>query len=509
MRLAPSSRPPRARKGFLIAPPQRWNFGRRGPYYAAVLLVLWAMAAAEGFHRVSQAPRVPMIFLAAVLMTAYMFGAAPAYFAAGLAFFVYNFYVAAPEFAITFAPDDFVTLLVFIAVAMLTGNLTGRVRDEAQRNKIRADTMAQLFEATREFSCVADENFIRQRLASRIATMVDGTAVVRNVEPGGPAPADFELPEEAAFQEVFRAAAAAPTSHASRRYGSWMVRALVSEEECLGAAAWRITRQEPMLEDEQAFVELMIDAGAAAVARASLARRVAEAEGQATAENLRNALFSSISHDIRTPLTSIIGSASTLREFPKSLETEVTEDLLDNISEEAERLNTYVSNLLNMTKLESGVFAAERAVFTVREVLDRLARRLTRQSGREIRILCPAPDVQALGDPVLFEQALANVLENAVRYTPAGGLIRILCQRRGDVVRIVVDDEGPGVQPQELPLLFVKFYRAASTERLPGTGLGLSITKGLVEAMGGTVSARNRLGRKTGLIVSVTLPATP
>jgi len=485
----------------------RFNFGRRGPYYAAVLLVLWAMAAAEGFHRVSHAPRVPMIFLAAVLITAFMFGAAPAYFAAGLAFVVYNFYVAAPRFAITFAPDDFVTLLVFFSVAMLTGNLTGRVRDEARRNQVRADTLAQMFEATREFSGVADENFIRQRLANRIAAMVDGTAVVRAMEPGGPAPRELDLPDEAAFREVFEQAAADPAGHASRRFGSWMVRALVSEQECLGAAAWRIPRARGMREDEQAFVELMIDAGASAVARASLVRRVAETEGLQTAENLRNALFSSISHDIRTPLTSIIGSASTLREFPKTLETGVTEDLLDNISEEAERLNTYVSNLLNMTKLESGVFAAEQSAFTVREVLDRLARRLQRQSGREIRIVCPDPDLQATGDPVLFEQAVANILQNALRYTPASGLIRIFCLARGGSVMVAVEDEGPGVKPEELPLLFVKFYRAVSAERSPGTGLGLSITKGLLEAMGGSVNARNRSGRKRGLVVTIALPA--
>jgi len=486
---------------------ERLNLGRRGPYYAAILLVLWAMAAAEGFHRVSHAPRVPMIFMAAVLITAFLFGAAPAYFAAALAFVVYNFYVAAPRFSITFAPDDFVTLLVFFSVAMLTGNLTGRVRDEAKRNKERADTMAQMFDATREFSSVSDENFIRQRLAHRIATMVNGTAVVRGVEPGGPAPADFDLPDEAAFREVFARATTAPASHATRRHGQWMVRALVSEEECLGAAAWRITPENPMREDEQAFVELMIDAGASAVARAGLVRRVAETEGQATAENLRNALFSSISHDIRTPLTSIIGSASTLREFPKTLETDVGEDLLDNISEEAERLNTYVANLLNMTKLESGVFAAEHATFTVREVIDRLARRLRRQSGREMRILCPDPDLQATGDPVLFEQALANVLENALRYTPASGLIRIFCLARGGSVMVAVEDEGPGVKPEELPLLFVKFYRAVSAERSPGTGLGLSITKGLLEAMGGSVNARNRSGRKRGLVVTIALPA--
>jgi len=482
------------------------RFGRRGPYYAAILLVLWAMAAAEGFHVVSHAPRVPMIFLAAVLMTAFLFGAAPAYFAAALAFVVYNIYVAAPTFDVSFAPDDFVTLLVFFAVAMLTGNLTGRVRDEAKRNELRADSMAQLFDATRDFSRVTDQNFIRQRLANRIAAMVGSAAVVRAVEPGGPAPVELDLPDEEAFKEVFRRAEAEPASHASRRYGDWIVRALVAEEECLGAAAWRIPREAPTREDEQAFVELMIDAGAAAVARASLAERVAEAEGRETAENLRNALFSSISHDIRTPLTSIIGSASTLREFPASLASGVTEDLLDNISEEAERLNTYVSNLLNMTKLESGVFAAECSDFEVREVLDRLARRLNRQSGRSIRILCPEPDVQALGDPVLFEQALSNVLENAIRYTPAGGAIRILCRPKNSAIVVAVDDEGTGVRSEELPLLFVKFYRAAS-EKTTGTGLGLSITKGLVEAMGGSVTARNRSGRKTGLVVTITLPA--
>jgi two-component system sensor histidine kinase KdpD len=160
-----------------------------------------------------------------------------------------------------------------------------------------------------------------------------------------------------------------------------------------------------------------------------------------------------------------------------------------------------------MTRLEAGALAAQSAAFDLSEVVDRTHRRFDRLRGRRT-IDCDLAESArlAIGDPVLFEVALANVLENAIRYSPDGCAITVASARREGRVVVEVADAGPGVTPGELPKLFDKFYRGAGAKRLPGTGLGLSIVRGVMQGMGGDAGAALRTGQ-TGLVVSLSLPA--
>ncbi|MDB5426361.1 MAG: osmosensitive channel signal transduction histidine kinase, partial [Phenylobacterium sp.] len=271
-------------------------------------------------------------------------------------------------------------------------------------------------------------------------------------------------------------------------------------------AGWRA--DPPPSADEESLLQILADAGAAATARAQLAVAKADAEARGRTEDLRNALLSSISHDLRTPLAAVLASATSLQEFGDQFDAKTRHDLTATIQEEAERLNAFVTNLLNMTRLESGALDAESAAFDLAEVVDRTRRRFERLRGQR-RIVCAlGKDAGvAMGDPVLFEVALANVLENAVRYSPDGGTIALSSfQRDGEVV-VQVADEGPGVGPGELGRLFEKFYRGSAARRTPGTGLGLSIVRGVMQGMGGRASAALRADAPSGLVMSLMLPA--
>jgi two-component system sensor histidine kinase KdpD len=472
-----------------------------GRYAVALAIVLIAWGAAELLHRLTGSPRIGGSFFVGVLVTSYLVGSGPGYAAAVVSFVIYNFYVASPKFSLAaYTAEDVLVLLTFPVVALLMGNLTGRVRDEAKRAQARELATAVLFEATREFSVTDDPALIRARLADHLAAAARGRAFVLFGEvlsfAGGAAPA-------AAVLEAARALAVADGAEARTiAAAGWRVRHMAGR----GVAGW--CAEPPPSAEEENLLQILADAGAAATARAQLVVAKADAEAHGRTEELRNALLSSISHDLRTPLAAVLASATSLQEFGDQFDAKTRHDLTATIQEEAERLNAFVTNLLNMTRLESGALDAESAAFDLAEVVDRTSRRFERLRGKR-RIVCAlgAEAGVAMGDPVLFEVALANVLENAVRYSPDGGTIALSSfQRDGEVV-VQVADEGPGVGPGELSRLFEKFYRGSAARRTPGTGLGLSIVRGVMQGMGGRASAALRADAPSGLVMSLMLPA--
>lgn len=462
-------------------------------YLAVLPIVALTTGVAEIFYRLTGSDRLSAIFLAGVLLSAFLLGSGPAYAAAGLAFVVY-FYWVDPRFSFTFgSPEDFNILMVFLAVSTLTGLLTGRVRDEARRAQARQRVNTAILAATREFSASSDEVFIRQRLVHHISVAARGAAVVLA--------SDGAVLGSSEGQDGHL-----PVSAADIRSGGWRTRILRVDGNDFGVAAWRPAAA-PLSVEEITLVEILADTGAAALSRARLSAGKADAEARARTEDLRNALLSSISHDLRTPLAAILASSSSLRDFGAAFDPATRDDLLDTIREEAERLDGVVANLLSMSRLEAGALHLQPVPFNVPEVVRRTVERRHRAGRAEILVQVASDTPEALGDAVLFEQALGNVIDNALRYGEATAPIGVLVNRDDDDVVVEVWDEGPGVPDADCERIFDKFYRAPSTAKAPGTGLGLAITRGFLSAMGGRVSVRNRADRVSGLTVTLRLKA--
>lgn len=456
---------------------------------------LLALILAEGLGYV----RVSMIFLAGVLVVAVLAGAWAAYLAALLGFISYNFYLVEPRFTFGLEAEDVIILVVFLAVAMLTGGLAGRLRDAGLRVEAQARTTRLLFEAGRDFAALGTEAAIVDRLASGLSEAVGRVVFVRAGDvTSGPIP-EGRYPGLEHLDP--------PTSGTTKVAEGWHVRGLWSEGQPLGLAAWPAAEQAEADADQVRLVEVLTDMGASAIARARLSRAWAEVEAHARTESLRNALLSSISHDLRTPLASILASATSLKTFGGSFDEAVRVDLLDTIEEEAERLNRFVGNLLNMTRLEAGALTLRGAPFEVRESLERLVSAYERRAGRRrIVVRTEGEGLVAQGDVILFEQAMGNIIENALRFSPEEGLVEISAVRLDEMLLVEVADQGPGVPVCDIDRIFEKFYRAHNVEeRQAGAGLGLSIVRGLIEAMGGLASARLRT-REGGLVVGVHLP---
>lgn len=453
--------------------------------------------------------RLSMIFLGGILVTGVFLGSGPAYMAAGACFLIYNFFLVEPRFTLTMqTPEDLMTLLMFTVTAGLTSSLAGRIRDQTQEARARARATAALYDATHEFSASSDETFIRQRLARHLAAAARGAALVRegfsmHVEPAG-VPIEPQL-----IRDLDAAQKTAPTVVAASIAAAdgWTLRPMRLGDASLGVAAWR-TADGVLAPDELTLLDILVDAGATAILRTRLAAAKGDAETKARTEDLRNALLSSISHDMRTPLAAIMASAGSLRRYSGQLDEATRTDLATNIEEEATRLDESVANLLNMACLESGQLAVRRVRFDPLTVIEKtLAASASSASG--VRLLTPDPVGDVTGDPLLFQQALGNVVENARRYAPRGKRVDVSVERRGKAVTVAVVDEGPGVDPADLPRIFEKFFRAGAALDQRGTGLGLAIARGLMEGMGGAIAAANRDDGQSGLAVRLQLKAAP
>jgi two-component system sensor histidine kinase KdpD len=276
----------------------------------------------------------------------------------------------------------------------------------------------------------------------------------------------------------------------------------------IGVVGMDSDRTGPLLTpDEMRLLGALIDQSALAIERVRLVEEMTRVERDAATEKLRSALLTSISHDLKTPLASILGAAGALRDLSDKLGEREKRELIATITEEAERLNRFIANLLDMTRLESGAIVPNAAPHDLREIVGSALRRAEtilkdQRVTLDMRDDLPMPEV----DPVLFEQALFNILDNAGKYAPAGTAITVRGWRDGDAVVLQVLDEGRGIAPNELEQIFGKFYRARKGDQVrAGTGLGLAIARGFIEAMHGTVTAANRSDRP-GAVFTIRLP---
>jgi two-component system sensor histidine kinase KdpD len=259
--------------------------------------------------------------------------------------------------------------------------------------------------------------------------------------------------------------------------------------------------------DQRRLLDALVDQGALAIERVLLVEDMDRVKRTVESDRLRGALLTSISHDLKTPLASVLGAASTLRDLGAGLTDAQKNELLGTMIDESERLNRFIANLLDMTKLESGAIVPNTAPHDVGEIVGSALRRAGKILIHHKVSLELSPNLPMLQlDAVLFEQVLFNLLDNAAKYAPTGTTISIRGARDQGTVSLQIIDEGGGIPPAELESVFDKFYRAQKGDHVrPGTGLGLAISRGFVEAMHGTISAANRADR-SGAIITVRLP---
>jgi len=499
------------------APAKGSKVGGAWSYLGAILLVTAISGLAALLDRYTTGADLGMIFLASVLIAGLAWGLRPALVAAAAAIASYNFFFLEPRFSFVIGhATDVLTFAIFIAVAGVTGWLTGRVRDQATLSSRRASAVTALLAASRRLTAAATQGDTAQVLAEQASAAAGGRAVVllaQDQELVLTAAAPGEVLLSTADMTAARWAwdkrepAGAGTGTLPQIH--WTFRPLIGVRGRAGVAGVEVDARAGM--DEERLLAAMLDQGAVALERAELAAATVENEALRRSDQLRAALLNSISHDLRTPLSTVMGSATTLIDYDATLKPEVRADLLISIREEAERLNRYVGDLLDMTRLEGGALKTRAEWTDVRDVLSGAIKRVERRLGARPLTREFPPELSAVElDPGLLEQAIVNILENAIAYSPDGLPIEVaVFEDRANVV-ISIEDEGPGIPKADIERIFEKFRRLEepsdrNRDNRKGAGLGLSIARGFIEAMGGRIAAASPIhgGRGTRMLISL------
>ena len=505
----------------LDAPPEakRLSMPKAGGTWRGYAMGMAFVAAATGIalllDRSFERADLGVIYLTAVLAAGAIYGLRPALASATLAFLIYNLLFLQPQYSFAIgSPTDVLTLLVFWGVAMTTGALAGRVREQARAAQRRASAVSALLAASQSLSGIGDRNAAARILAEQASAAAGSGAVVLLpregdlvLAAGTPLEPDLDAETMAAARWAWEKGEVAGFGTGTLPQVRWTFRPLQGVRSRVGVAGLEAADLAPGSEEEKLALALM-DQGAVAVERADLAGQALETETLRRTDRFRDALMNSVSHDLRTPLSTVLGASTTLIELGSKLKPAVRADLLLSIREEAERLSRYVGDLLDMTRLEGGGLNVRADWVDVRDVLNAAAKRVSRRMGAR-KLVRDFPDRLSLVkiDQGLLEQALVNILENALIYSPDGSNIELAAYEDRGAVVISIEDEGKGIPTSELESVFDKFRRMeAPSDRTKGAGLGLAIAKGFIEAMGGRIAAASPIADGKGTRILIRLP---
>ncbi|MGE3332850.1 MAG: ATP-binding protein [Rhodospirillaceae bacterium] len=511
-----------------------WRVDDQRPWYHAYILSAFAVSLVSILVRfldgLVPAEGLVMLFLTSVVYSASAYGMGAATFTTLLSLFIFNYFFDQPRYEIALSsPADVLTLILFLVVGAITSNLSGGLRQQASRAQRQAREARALFQLTRDIAVAGDTQEIFRAIVQQCNDIFECETTLLTPFTGG-------------GRESL--ALASPRARAAALQAAYPPHSSLTQED-IEAARWVFNEGlpagrgtsmwpemqatfQPLETGEGTVAVLVLRNTAREIVRSAGFRRVIGSICRLTAlavehslrkqelenarvvsktEGLRSALLSAISHDFGTPLASIIGSASSLISYGRSYTADVTAELLTTILEEAERLNRFVKNVLQMNRLEAGALVPRLQWADVGDListsLDVAHRRLAQHEVyADVQDMLPLVNA----DFVLMESVLVNLLDNAAKYAPPETAIQITARRLGEDVAIDVTDQGRGIASEELGAIFDKFYRARHRDRtIPGTGLGLAICKGIIEAHGGTIEALSE-GLGHGTTIRLRLP---
>jgi two-component system sensor histidine kinase KdpD len=464
-----------------------------------------------------------MVYLLGVVIVGSRFRQGPALAASLLSIALFDVFSVPPYF--TFAVTDaryVLTFGVMLVIALVMGRLTTRVRGQAEAAREREERTGALYAMTRELAAARNEVTLREIIGRHVGNTFGGDALVLladqdrrlqippsvGLQAAGLEAAGLEAKELGAAQWTYDHNEMAGQGTTTLPAVAGLYVPLAASERTIGVL--RLRPADPgQFRDPVRRQLLETFAGQAAVAleRALLAERNQRTQVEVEAERLRTALLSSLSHDLRTPLGSIEGAASSLVADGAVLPPALRRELAETIVEESQRMTRLIANLLNMVRLESGALQVQKEWQPLEEVVGIALLRLDeRLGGRAVTVSLPA-DLPAVPiDGLLIEQVLINLLENALKYTPPGSPVDISAAAASGAVMVEVADRGPGIPPGQEEQIFDKFHRVPVAGAGTGIGLGLAICRGIVAAHGGRIWATHRPGG--GTAIRFTLPLT-
>ncbi len=496
------------------------RLGRRlrriNSHLASGVMIALAVVAASHLPEKTAFATAGIILLMAVLGTASLWGWSAGLISSVFASLAYDFFFFPPIYS--FEIDDWrnaLSVLIFglacAAVCLLAERLRERARAARHREIItkRLQTMSQHILKANSAGAIAEiaAKSIGVALGAKTFLLLRlGSSDVTAVHPRNARLSESELAEVSRPDHQRRLGN--PMVHDGLTCSSLPLdgRPKKSAVLIVGKTTRRIRRPS----DRARTMDLFAAQAAAALERIALTNEIQETRVAAETEKLRSALLTAISHDLKTPLSIILGAASSLSTLRSSLSVDATQYLLKSILDEGQRLDQFIANLLDMSQVESEAVRPKRQPVDLQDVVGSALHRAERLlSGHAVVVLVPDGLPMVELDPVLMEKVLFNILENAAKYTPEGSRVTVSAVDQGNVISVSIADEGPGIPEGEAEQLFEKFRRIETKSWQPaGTGLGLAICRGFLQAMGGSISASNRSDAR-GAVFTIKLPVAP
>ncbi len=483
----------------------------------ATTMALLALGVAFAASRYLTLGNLSLILLLAVLIVAARTGMVIAVYTAVLCFLGYNFFFTQPYYTLMIdRADDLVTVLMFLAVALVCSRLATQLSSQVQALRLAQQRATALLQLGQQLAGSPDTMSIRQVGAQALSTAVDACVIVLERDAGRSLHSVHSIPSGLSLSTNEVAAASwnsGPGENGLLAVGDtrdfWIVPMTLGMHDH-GAVALRMNpghRGDNASRRELALA--MCQDLALALERVRLSDALEDNRVKAETARLRSTLLASVSHDLRSPLATIIGSASTLGAYGSQLAAEDRRELIAGIEHEGERLDRYIQNLLDMTRLGEGMLDLQRDWVDAGDlVLAAVTRARRCAPGQTIDVALPPETPLLHVQPALIEQALFNILENALHFSPPEFPVQLRLAYDPERVQIEVVDRGPGVPEAEREKIFDMFYSVSRGDRgRHGTGLGLAICRGMVEAHGGQVVALP--GENGGTMVRITLPLAP
>lgn len=487
------------------------------PYSLALLFVAAATGIGYLLHTMIDPANLVMIYLLVVVLTAIYLGRGPSILASVLSAISFDFFLIEPKLSLTIDDTQYViSLLGLLATSLMVSNLASTIQSQVKESRLREARSSALVSLSRSLTGAVDFQTVYQSVIQQAQSTFECEVALYSAEL---IPAEIvahtpayhpEQGEEKIVDWVLGQNQPAGISTATYPNVHTHYRPLTSSQQIQGVLCLQFLQKEYYLSTEQSqILDAFTGMAAVAIDKVRLLEQKNRNQLSLEKEKLQTALLNSISHDLRTPLASITGVLSTLRETDedenKPLSAGMRKELIDTGWEEANRLNQLVGNLLDMTRLEAGAVHLKLVEVDLLEVIESVRHRM-KEFLEPYHLVIRVPENLPLVtmDQTLMEQVLVNLLDNSIKYSPSGGTITITARIDTSNLWISISDEGRGIPPDELPFIFEKFYRGSTHERINGTGLGLAICKGLVEIHGGKITAANYPGG--GVVIEFNLP---
>ena len=428
---------------------------------------------------------IALLYLIPLGIITARYGLGPGITSALITFLTFNYFFIEPYYTFTVhRPADVVILIVFLIVAVVISQLVGRAQAGLDAATAREREATQLYELSTALAGLPNDHAIVQILAKQVHVVAEGEYVELNVT--GTHAFVYRLPESTR-----------PDRPPELVIPIEAARGLLGEI--------RLWRAAPAISSsEKRLFQTFASQGALALERAWLAQAESRARVLEESDRLKSAILSSVSHELRTPLSTIKAAASSLRGKEVRWDSPARAELIAAIDDEADHLNLLVGNLLDMSRIESGVLKPKREWNILPEIVGSVLARM-KHLAVEHKIDVDVPESLPLVpvDYVQMEQVFTNLVSNSLKYAPVNTVVSIHARLEGEAICVQVSNQGPHVPPADLERIFDKFYRITAADRVTGTGLGLSICKGIIEAHGGQIWAENL---PDGLAFNFTLP---